>query len=128
MAHDWIIQTFTLAKPCFYKKYRDAKCNFYFPHSLEDFEIALDQERKIAVPFPQDDEIAHLTNIQRVAVICAPASAFCLGSVHPKDRLALKVRHLKTLGYQVALVAEHEFGRLSEDERVVFLKNAIFGE
>lgn len=93
-----------------------------------DFEIALDQERKIAVPFPQDDEIAHLTNIQRVAVICAPASAFCLGSVHPKDRLALKVRHLKTLGYQVALVAEHEFGRLSEDERVVFLKNAIFGE
>ncbi|XP_078259699.1 FAST kinase domain-containing protein 2, mitochondrial [Rhinoraja longicauda] len=94
-----------------------------------DFEIALDQERKIAVLFPRDDdEIVHVTNMQRVAVICAPASAFCLGSVHPKDRLALKVRHLKALGYQVVLVAEHEFGKLSEDERVVFLKNAIFGE
>ncbi|XP_051874261.1 FAST kinase domain-containing protein 2, mitochondrial [Pristis pectinata] len=93
-----------------------------------DFEIALDQERKCVVPLPQDDEIIQSTNIQRVAVLCAPVSAFCLGTEHPKDKLALKVRHLKALGYHVVLVSEHEFGKMSEDERVEFLKSAIFGE
>ncbi|XP_041057356.1 FAST kinase domain-containing protein 2, mitochondrial isoform X1 [Carcharodon carcharias] len=93
-----------------------------------DFEIALDQERKNAVPIPQDDEIGSDTNTQRVAVLCTPVSAFCLGTMHPKERLALKIRHLKVLGYHVVLVPVHEFGKLSEDERVEFLKSAIFAE
>ncbi|XP_069790353.1 FAST kinase domain-containing protein 2, mitochondrial [Narcine bancroftii] len=93
-----------------------------------DFEIALDQERKKVVPYPQDDEIGHDPNVQRVAVVCAPGSAFCLGTVHPRERLALKIRHLKVLGYHVLLISEYEFGKLSEAERVEFFKSAIFGE
>ncbi|XP_067844100.1 FAST kinase domain-containing protein 2, mitochondrial [Heptranchias perlo] len=93
-----------------------------------DFEIALDQERKNVVTLPQDDEFGCDANIQRVAVLCAPASAFCLGTTHPKERLAVKIRHLEALGYHVVLVPEHEFGKLSEGERVAFLKSAIFAE
>ncbi|XP_072117488.1 FAST kinase domain-containing protein 2, mitochondrial isoform X1 [Mobula birostris] len=95
---------------------------------LIDFEFALDQERKHAVPFPQDDEIVQSTSVQRVAVLCAPVSAFCLGTGHPKDKLALEIRHLKALGYHVVLVSNHEFGKMSEDERVQFLTRAIFAE
>ncbi|XP_078085098.1 FAST kinase domain-containing protein 2, mitochondrial isoform X2 [Mustelus asterias] len=92
----------------------------------KDFEVAVDQERRNVVPFPQGDAIGSDTNIQRVAVLCTPVSAFCLGTRHPKERLALKMRHLEALGYHVALVSEQEFGKLSEDERVGFLKGAIF--
>ncbi|XP_067892080.1 FAST kinase domain-containing protein 2, mitochondrial [Heterodontus francisci] len=93
-----------------------------------DFEIALDQEGKNVVPFPQGDEVDHDTNIQRVAVLYAPVSAFCFGTMHPKERLAMKIRHLEILGYRVVLVSEQEFGKLSEDEQVKFLKSAIFAE
>ncbi|XP_020365574.1 FAST kinase domain-containing protein 2, mitochondrial isoform X1 [Rhincodon typus] len=93
-----------------------------------DYVIALDQKSKNVVPIPQDDEIGSESDIQRVAVLCAPVSAFCFGTSHPKDRLAMKIRHLKVLGYHAVLVSEHEFGKLSEDERVGFLKSAIFTE
>ncbi|XP_043549170.1 FAST kinase domain-containing protein 2, mitochondrial [Chiloscyllium plagiosum] len=93
-----------------------------------DYTIAFDQKSKNVVPIPQDDEIASESNVQRVAVLHAPVSAFCFGTVHPKDRLAMRIRHLKLLGYHVVLVSEHEFGKLSEDERVGFLKSAIFTE
>ncbi|XP_059823175.1 FAST kinase domain-containing protein 2, mitochondrial [Hypanus sabinus] len=95
---------------------------------LIDFEFALDQERKQIVAFPEDDEIVQSTNVQRVTVLCAPVSAFCLGTGHPKGKLALKIRHLKALGYHVVLVSDHEFGKMSEDERVQFLRRAIFAE
>eukprot|EP00062_Callorhinchus_milii_P006441 gi/632946982/ref/XP_007888830.1/ PREDICTED: FAST kinase domain-containing protein 2 [Callorhinchus milii] len=91
-----------------------------------DFEITLDQERKNVISLPQNEDIRH--DVRRVAVLCAPISAFCLGTTHPKDKLAMKIRHLEALGYHIAVVPEHKFGKLSEDERFTFLRSMIFAE
>lgn len=50
-----------------------------------------------------------LTNIYvsrcpRIAIICAPQSGFCFGTSNPRGPLALKIRHLKTLGFTPVLV------------------------
>lgn len=40
----------------------------------------------------------------RVAVLCVPKSAYCLDSNHPRGLLAMKIRHLNTMGFHVILV------------------------
>lgn len=91
-----------------------------------DFEIALDKEKKTAIPLCEAE--SYNQDIQRVAVVCALTSAFCYGTTHPRGRLAMKLRHLTALGFRTVLVPEHLFGRMSEDERVHFLKSKIYGE
>ena len=40
----------------------------------------------------------------RVAVLCVPRSTYCLDSTHPRGFLAMKMRHLKVMGFHVILV------------------------
>lgn len=40
----------------------------------------------------------------RVAVLCVPRSTYCLDSTHPRGFLAVKMRHLKVMGFHVILV------------------------
>ncbi|KAK1165580.1 FAST kinase domain-containing protein 2, mitochondrial [Acipenser oxyrinchus oxyrinchus] len=49
-------------------------------------------------------------------------SAFCLGTNHPKGKLAMKMWRLTALGYSIVLAPAQEFEKLQEDEQVQFLK------
>lgn len=42
--------------------------------------------------------------IFRVAVLCVPRSTYCLDLTHPRGFLAMKMRHLKVMGFHVILV------------------------
>ncbi|MGH0125219.1 UNVERIFIED_CONTAM: hypothetical protein FKN15_058908 [Acipenser sinensis] len=92
-----------------------------------DFQITLDKDRKFVLQ-SQSEENSQTEYFQRVAVLCAPVSAFCLGTTHPKGKLAMKMRHLTALGYSIVLVPAQEFEKLQEDEQVQFLKTRIFAE
>ncbi|XP_055082768.1 FAST kinase domain-containing protein 2, mitochondrial [Periophthalmus magnuspinnatus] len=63
---------------------------------------------------------------QRMAVLCVTPSAFCFGTSHPRGPLALKLRHLRIMGYLPLVVPEQEFASLSEERRVQFLRELIF--
>lgn len=65
---------------------------------------------------------------QRVAVIYAPQSGFCYGTSNPRGPLAVKVRHLKILGYNPVLVTEQDLQSESEEKRIDFLRGRIFPE
>ncbi|XP_036418727.1 FAST kinase domain-containing protein 2, mitochondrial [Colossoma macropomum] len=65
---------------------------------------------------------------RRIAVLCAPPSSFCFGTTHPRSRLAMKMRHLRKLGYETVLVPVHEFDSLTNQERTEALKRFIFPE
>ncbi|XP_077175369.1 FAST kinase domain-containing protein 2, mitochondrial [Paroedura picta] len=91
-----------------------------------DFEILMDANRRKAVPSSKADQPADNFRTQRVAVLCAPMSAFCIGSRHPRGRLAMKTRHLRLLGCHVVLVHYPEFKKLKRDEAVQLLKQEIF--
>ncbi|MEE6490268.1 hypothetical protein FKM82_015821 [Ascaphus truei] len=92
-----------------------------------DFEIALDTEQNTAIPVVHtqtaDDNPLH---VLRVALLCAPVSSFCLGTLHARGKLAMKIRHIKVLGYHVVLVPQHEFEMLNESGRIEFLRSRIF--
>ncbi|XP_015271491.1 PREDICTED: FAST kinase domain-containing protein 2 [Gekko japonicus] len=90
-----------------------------------DFEILMDANRTV-VPSIEADQPGDDSRIQRVAVLCVPASALCFGSRHPRGRLAMKMRHLSLLGCRVVLVHYPEFQKLKKDEAVQFLKGEIF--
>ncbi|RXM32848.1 FAST kinase domain-containing protein 2 [Acipenser ruthenus] len=94
---------------------------------LGDFQITLDKDRKFVLQ-SQSEENSQTEYFQRVAVLCAPVSAFCLGTTHPKGKLAMKMRHLTGLGYSIVLVPAQEFEKLQENEQVQFLKTRIFAE
>uniref|UniRef100_A0A665TFM8 FAST kinase domains 2 n=1 Tax=Echeneis naucrates TaxID=173247 RepID=A0A665TFM8_ECHNA len=64
----------------------------------------------------------------RTAVICAPLSGFCYGTSNPRGPLAVKIRHLKILGYNPILVTERELESVSEEERTEILRGRIFPE
>ncbi|XP_070812894.1 FAST kinase domain-containing protein 2, mitochondrial [Pituophis catenifer annectens] len=91
-----------------------------------DFEILMDANRKIALTSTEADQLKGDPNLKRIAVLCPPASAFSNPSQHPKGRLAMKIRHLNRLGYQVILVSYKEFQKLEKDEAVLFFKRQIF--
>ncbi|XP_061463780.1 FAST kinase domain-containing protein 2, mitochondrial [Rhineura floridana] len=88
-----------------------------------DFEILIDAHGKTAMP---NTEVTDDPNIKRIAVLCAPVSAFSYGSRHPRGRLAMKMRHLHLLGYHVILVHYQEFQKLKKDEAVEFFREEIF--
>nr|XP_020447641.1 FAST kinase domain-containing protein 2, mitochondrial isoform X2 [Monopterus albus] len=64
---------------------------------------------------------------QRIAVICAPRSGFCCGT-NPRGPLAVKIRHLKILGYSPVLVTQKELQSVSEEKRMEFLRGLLFPE
>lgn len=64
----------------------------------------------------------------RIAVLSVTLSKFCFGTSVPRGPLALKLRHLKLLGYDPLLVSEQEVKSLSEEERSHFLRSRIFPE
>ncbi|TNN51474.1 FAST kinase domain-containing protein 2, mitochondrial [Liparis tanakae] len=63
---------------------------------------------------------------QRIAVISTPLSGFCFGTSHPRGSLAVKIRHLRILGYEPVLITEQELQ--SEEKRTDFLRGRIFPE
>ncbi|XP_066517873.1 FAST kinase domain-containing protein 2, mitochondrial [Hoplias malabaricus] len=65
---------------------------------------------------------------RRLAVLCAPPSAFCFGTTHPRSRLAVKMRHLRILGYEPVAVPVHELNSKTNEERTELLKRLIFSE
>ncbi|CAG5932805.1 unnamed protein product [Menidia menidia] len=65
---------------------------------------------------------------QRIAVIYGPNSSFCYGTSTPRGPLAVKIRHLKILGYTPVLVKERDLQPATEEERTDILRRLIFPE
>uniref|UniRef100_A0A3Q1F5R2 FAST kinase domains 2 n=1 Tax=Acanthochromis polyacanthus TaxID=80966 RepID=A0A3Q1F5R2_9TELE len=63
---------------------------------------------------------------QRIAVICTPQSGFCYGTSNPRGPLAVKIRHLRMLGYAPVLVTEQELQ--SDEDGTETLRGRIFPE
>ncbi|XP_054628586.1 FAST kinase domain-containing protein 2, mitochondrial isoform X2 [Dunckerocampus dactyliophorus] len=61
---------------------------------------------------------------ERIAVLCPAPSAFCFGTSTPRGPLAVKLRHLKVLGYFPILITEQELK--SEEEAAELLRAQIF--
>ncbi|KAJ1186714.1 hypothetical protein NDU88_003495 [Pleurodeles waltl] len=93
-----------------------------------DFEICMDKDRRKVISLSEKDGVENTTNVQRVAVICAPPSSFCLDTEHPRGKLAMKMRHLRAMGYHVILVHEQKFEKMKMEERILFLKSHIFSQ
>ncbi|XP_029462207.1 FAST kinase domain-containing protein 2, mitochondrial isoform X2 [Rhinatrema bivittatum] len=93
-----------------------------------EFQINMDRNRRKVFPVDATEAPATAVDGQRVAVLCCPASSFCFGTVHPRGKLAMKMRHLEVLGYHVILVHEQEFEKLEEEDRIEFLRSKVFSE
>ncbi|KAF7243590.1 FAST kinase domain-containing protein 2, mitochondrial [Varanus komodoensis] len=91
-----------------------------------DFEILMDVNRGIVISNAEAELLPDDSKIQRVAVLCARPSALCVESKHPRGKLAMKMRHLRLLGYRVILVHYQEFQKLNKDEAIDFFKGEIF--
>ncbi|KYO33433.1 FAST kinase domain-containing protein 2 [Alligator mississippiensis] len=89
-----------------------------------EFEIKLDAERKKVLPVTETDDPADL-NVQRVIFLYTSESDFCL-DMCPRGTLAMKMRHLKALGYCVILFSHPKFQKLGKKEAVEFLKETIY--
>ncbi|XP_039998272.1 FAST kinase domain-containing protein 2, mitochondrial [Xiphias gladius] len=76
----------------------------------------------------EGEELSPAEGSQRIAIICTPQSGFCYGTSNPRGPLAVKIRHLKILGYNPVLVTERELQSVSEEERTEFLRGRIFPE
>ncbi|XP_006182197.1 FAST kinase domain-containing protein 2, mitochondrial isoform X1 [Camelus dromedarius] len=97
------------------------------PHNYYiDFEIRMDTNRSQVLPFSDADVVTSATDIQRVAVLCVPKSTYCLGSTHPRGFLAMKMRHLKVMGFHVILINNWEMEKLEMKDAVTFLKTKIY--
>ncbi|XP_010891419.1 FAST kinase domain-containing protein 2, mitochondrial [Esox lucius] len=75
-----------------------------------------------------DGEASLPEHRQRIAVFCAPASSFCYGTSRPRGNLAVKIRHLKVLGYIPVVFSKQELDNLSEEERNEFVRSQVFPE
>uniref|UniRef100_A0A8D0E5B2 FAST kinase domains 2 n=1 Tax=Salvator merianae TaxID=96440 RepID=A0A8D0E5B2_SALMN len=87
-----------------------------------DFEIIMDTKNRVVIPDTEVDQ----SNTERIALLFASMPAFCLGSRHPRGRVAMKMRHLNLLGYRVILVHYQEFKNLNKEAAIEFLKKEIF--
>nr|XP_020509587.1 FAST kinase domain-containing protein 2, mitochondrial [Labrus bergylta] len=65
---------------------------------------------------------------QRIAVLCAPPSAVCFGTSRPRGPLAVRIRHLRILGYDPVMVTEQGLQFMSEEKRKEFLREQIYPE
>ncbi|GAA6234375.1 FAST kinase domain-containing protein 2, mitochondrial isoform X1 [Lates japonicus] len=74
------------------------------------------------------EELSPAESSQRIAVICPSYSGFCYGTSNPRGQLAVKIRHLKVLGYDPVVVSQHELHSVSEEKRIEFLRGQIFPE
>lgn len=74
------------------------------------------------------EECSPAESSQRIAVICAPYSGFCYGTSNPRGPLAIKIRHLKILGYNPVLLSEQQLKSEPEEKRADFLRGRIFPE
>nr|XP_057907481.1 FAST kinase domain-containing protein 2, mitochondrial isoform X2 [Doryrhamphus excisus] len=61
---------------------------------------------------------------ERIAVLCPASSAFCFGTSTPRGPLAVKLRHLKVLGYLPIMITEPELK--SEENAAELLRERIF--
>ncbi|KFV92328.1 FAST kinase domain-containing protein 2, partial [Eurypyga helias] len=78
--------------------------NVQLPYKYHiDFEIRMDSDTKKVLPRAATDDHAD-PSVQRLAFLFVPLSAFCVGTMHPQGKLAVKQRHLNKLGYHVILV------------------------
>lgn len=95
------------------------------PHNYHiDFEVRMDINRSQVLPF--SDAVTSAADIQRVAVLCVPRSAYCLDLAHPRGFLAMKLRHLKIMGFHVILVCNWEVERLEKKDVLTFLKTKLY--
>ncbi|XP_021256432.1 FAST kinase domain-containing protein 2, mitochondrial isoform X2 [Numida meleagris] len=102
--------------------------NIQLPYEYHiDFEIWMDSDRKKVLPVTATDNHADIS-VQRLAFLFVPLSAFCLGTTHPQGKLAMKKRHLSTLGYHVILVLNKKFQELTNEGAIEFLKGKIYSE
>uniref|UniRef100_A0A7M4E0U2 FAST kinase domains 2 n=1 Tax=Crocodylus porosus TaxID=8502 RepID=A0A7M4E0U2_CROPO len=82
----------------------------YYAH----FEIKMDAERKKILPITEAHNSANLS-VQRVVFLCASRYSFCL-DMCPRGTLAVKMRHLKALGYRVIPIYCPKFQELGKEE------------
>ncbi|XP_041835077.1 FAST kinase domain-containing protein 2, mitochondrial [Melanotaenia boesemani] len=75
-----------------------------------------------------EEQCSPAESSQRIAVIYAPPSCFCYGTSNPYGYLAVKIRHLKILGYTPVLVTERDLRSESEEGRREMLRGLIFPE
>ncbi|KAM8789832.1 FAST kinase domain-containing protein 2, mitochondrial isoform 3-T4 [Rhynchonycteris naso] len=100
--------------------------NVQLPHNYRiDFEIRMDSSRSQVLPL-SDVNVVTSTDVQRVAVLCVPRSAYCLDLTHPRGFLAMKMRHLKVMGFHVILVNNWEVEKLEMKDAITFLKSEIY--
>uniref|UniRef100_A0A3B3S4U4 RAP domain-containing protein n=1 Tax=Paramormyrops kingsleyae TaxID=1676925 RepID=A0A3B3S4U4_9TELE len=76
-------------------------------------------------PVGVSDESSAPEPCRSLAVLNVHASSFCLESRHPRGLLAVKLRHLKALGYPPVLVHRDEFETLSYEEKEQLLRSLI---
>ncbi|XP_032715863.1 FAST kinase domain-containing protein 2, mitochondrial [Lontra canadensis] len=94
------------------------------PHNYHiDFEVRMDINRSQVLPF---SDAVTSADIQRVAVLCVPRSTYCLDLAHPRGFLAMKLRHLKIMGFHIILVHNWEVERLEKKDVITFLKTKLY--
>ncbi|NWS71002.1 FAKD2 protein, partial [Crotophaga sulcirostris] len=100
--------------------------NIQLPYKYHiDFEITMDSDRKKVLPVTATED--HVgSSIQRLALLFVPLSAFCVGTLHPQGKLAMKQRHLNKLGYHVILIPNKKFQEMTNEDAVEFLKGKIY--
>ncbi|KAM6893929.1 FAST kinase domain-containing protein 2, mitochondrial [Xenentodon cancila] len=72
------------------------------------------------------DPCSPVESSQRIAVIYARPSGFCYGTSNPRGPLAVKIRHLKIMGYTPVLVTAQDLQSASEEETTNNLKTLFF--
>ncbi|XP_033181444.1 FAST kinase domain-containing protein 2, mitochondrial [Mastacembelus armatus] len=89
----------------------------------------------ITKPLPSQTPVSEVREEQspaesslRIAVICASPSEFCYGTSNARGPLAVKIRHLKILGYSPVLVTDKELQSECDEKRTEFLREKIFPE
>ncbi|XP_056389594.1 FAST kinase domain-containing protein 2, mitochondrial [Hyla sarda] len=103
--------------------------NMQFPMSyFIDFVLTLDREQNKLVSSGDIQNFDGSQNVTRIAVLCCTANAFTLGSLHPVGKMALKLRHLKLLGFTVVVVPVNQFIMLTEAEKEAFLGENIYND
>lgn len=101
--------------------------NVQLPHNYHiDFEIRMDSNRSQVLPLSDVNVVTSATDMQRLAILCVPRSTYCLDLSHPRGFLAMKMRHLKAMGFHVILVNNWEMEKLEMKDAVAFLKSEIY--